>query len=384
MHSKIESAIARWLGAGIIDGTTGDRLRAFEELNERPGIHWSVVLAVSSGGVLLAAGILLFVAAHWDDLSPAQRFSLVLFLVAVFHVAGAWLSQRFRVLSTVMHAVGTTSLGAGIYMAGQIFNLDEHWPGGLLIWAAGAWLGWLLLRDWVQASLAALLTPAWLAGEWTVATELLRGGERVSSEGLLFLAITFLTARTSKESTPLQLSLTWIGGLALIPCTFLLIESGHVYFYRERSHVPTALLALAWTLALGLPLLTAFAFRGREAWKNLLALAWVVVLGTTAKDGAGQQQSVLAFAWSELGVYFWCALGSVILILWGLNESRRDMINLGIAGFAVTVITFYFSSVMDKLGRSVSLIGFGLVFLVVGWGLEKTRRRLMKRLEASP
>jgi len=32
-------------------------------------------------------------------------------------------------------------------------------------------------------------------------------------------------------------------------------------------------------------------------------------------------------------------------------------INLGVAGFALTVIIFYFSDVMDKLGRSASLIG---------------------------
>jgi uncharacterized membrane protein len=37
---------------------------------------------------------------------------------------------------------------------------------------------------------------------------------------------------------------------------------------------------------------------------------------------------------------------------------------------------------MDKLGRSVSLIGLGLLFLLCGWFLEKSRRRLLARLEA--
>jgi hypothetical protein len=35
-----------------------------------------------------------------------------------------------------------------------------------MLWALAAWLGWWLLRDWVQAALAAILTPAWLASEW--------------------------------------------------------------------------------------------------------------------------------------------------------------------------------------------------------------------------
>jgi len=85
--------------------------------------------------------------------------------------------------------------------------------------------------------------------------------------------------------------------------------------------------------------------------------------------------------WPELGVYAWCALGAIALVLWGLAEARRERINLGVAGFALTVSFFYFSSIMDKLGRSASLIGLGLLFLLGGWALERTRRLLIARLE---
>jgi uncharacterized membrane protein len=76
-----------------------------------------------------------------------------------------------------------------------------------------------------------------------------------------------------------------------------------------------------------------------------------------------------------------CALGSIGLIVWGLMEARKERINLGVAGFALTVLFFYFSNVMDKLGRSASLIGLGLLFLLGGWLLERTRRQLVARLE---
>ena len=68
-------------------------------------------------------------------------------------------------------------------------------------------------------------------------------------------------------------------------------------------------------------------------------------------------------------------------VAWGLWEARKERINAGIAGFALTVLAFYFSTVMDKLGRSASLIGLGLLFLAGGWLLEKARRRLVARLE---
>jgi hypothetical protein len=41
---------------------------------------------------------------------------------------------------------------------------------------------------------------------------------------------------------------------------------------------------------------------------------------------------------------------------------------------------FYFSSVMDKLDRSLGLIMLGVLFLAGGWLLERTRRRLVSSM----
>jgi uncharacterized membrane protein len=73
----------------------------------------------------------------------------------------------------------------------------------------------------------------------------------------------------------------------------------------------------------------------------------------------------------------WWALGAVGLVAWGVREGRGERVNFGAAIFAATVIAFYFSQVMDKLGRSASLVGLGLLFLAGGWALERVRRRLV-------
>jgi hypothetical protein len=59
----------------------------------------------------------------------------------------------------------------------------------------------------------------------------------------------------------------------------------------------------------------------------------------------------------------------------------QALVNLGIVGFAITVIWFYFSDIFDKLGRSLGLIGLGILFLAGGWALEKTRRRIVAGME---
>jgi uncharacterized membrane protein len=165
--NPLDKQLERWTSAGIVDASTAVRIRTFEESqgsSER--LRWPVLLALGLGGVLLCAGILLFVAAHWEELSPTARFSLVLFMVALFPVCGSLTAEKFPALSTTFHAVGTVCLGAGIFLSAQIFNLEENWTNGILLWAAGALAGWLLLRKWPHAALLAVLMPVWLVGRW--------------------------------------------------------------------------------------------------------------------------------------------------------------------------------------------------------------------------
>ena len=305
----------------------------------------------------------------------------MLFRSALFHAAGALLTKRFAALSTVLHAVGTATLGAGIFLAGQIFNLQEHWPGGLMLWAAGAWVGWWLRRDAAQAVFAALLTPAWLAGEWTVAAERIHRVGLVPTEGLLLLALTYLTARTAEQSDITRRALTVIGAIYVIPGALLVLFSREAFSSPREGPLSTTLEVVGWLVALGLPLLLAVWLRGRTAWMNVVAAFWVVVLGTLAVRMRSSTESLPAYGWHDLGPYVWCGVGSLGLVAWGLYEARKERINLGVASFALTVLFFYFSTVMDKLGRSVSLIGGGVLFIVGGWALERTRRQLVARVK---
>src|SRR5437870_2332238 len=105
--------ITRWIDAGVIDGETAIRIRAFEsQHSESTRLRWPVRLALLFGALTLGAGALLFVAAHWDALSPQVRFALVVSLVASFHVAGALTSERFPAMATALHVIGTIALGA--------------------------------------------------------------------------------------------------------------------------------------------------------------------------------------------------------------------------------------------------------------------------------
>ncbi len=384
MADTLKKRLERWVSAGVVDAGTASRLRTFEE-SQSSGerLRWPVLLAVALGGLLLCAGVLLFVGAHWDERSPAWRFTLVMILVAVFPLAGALTEERFPALSTTFHAIGTTCVGAGIFLTAQIFNLQEHWPSGILMWAIGALAGWLLLRHWTQAALLALLVPGWLVGEWEVRTQGFAVSNRLITEGLVLIAITYLSARTSQEDSATRRALAWIGGLAVLPLSLWAFAEGRGYWgwwWQNRPPVSSLLQITGWTIAICGPLGLAYALRKKAVWTNAVAAAWVLVIGTFRARNGDAGSNLPLFAWNSLGPYFWAGAGALGMVAWGLVERRRERINLGVAGFALTVIIFYFSNVMDKLGRSASLIGLGVLFLFGGWMLERTRRQLVARV----
>jgi uncharacterized membrane protein len=375
------------MDAGVIDAQAGARILAFETGQERrAALRWPVIVAMVLGGILLAAGVTLFVAAHWIELSPSVRFLLLILMVGVFHAGGALLVKRFPALSTTLHALGTATLGAAIFLTAQIFNLHENWATGVLLWAIGAAVGYFLLRDWPQAALLAILAPAWLISQWSITIRWHSGGDRPLAAGLILTALCYLSARVADEESTVRRTLVWIGGIALLPCVGIAVGIAIAEGVRSNywSPLPSGTLALGWAVAMTAPLLLALWVRGRAVWLNLLWAAWAYALTLAAARSSPFANAQYRHAFgATLALYFLCALGSVGLVAWGLNERRKERVNLGIAGFAISVLFFYFDSFMGKIGRSASLLILGVLCLAGGYALEVTRRRLMSRMEMS-
>jgi uncharacterized membrane protein len=354
MRIELESSLQRWMENQIIDAGQAERIRAFETGHRKA--RWPVVMALAFGGIMLAAGVLLFVSAHWDRLSPFNRMTVLVLALASFHLAGAFSRERFHALSVTMHAVGSVALGGAVFLAGQIFNLQEHWPSGVLLWAVGAVAAWLLLGDRPQMALVAILVPWWLVGEWTEWASS-RASFPIAASGILLLAICYFSVRDRW--------LVWIGGIALLPAVLIA-----AFAARERGVVAVGSPeAIGWAGVILISLAVAYAYRRAAAWMNMVAAVWVIGLTLIAE----QRLDVLLYAW--------CALGSAAMIAWGIHELRAERINLGMAGFALTIVFFFFSSVMDKLGRSASLISLGILFVAGSWYWEKLRRRLVAQVQ---
>jgi uncharacterized membrane protein len=369
-------SLDRWLRAGLLDESTAARIRAFEaERGQESRLGWPVRIAIALGGVLLGAGVLLFVEAQWDALSPLVRFALVLALVGGFHAAGAFACVRFPVLGYSLHALGSVSLGAGIFLCGQIFNLDEHWPGGVLLWAVGASAGFALLRSWPQLALTAVLWPAWLGSEWLERTDRIVNAPRPLAAGGLLLAIAYLSATLPAHQTSARRTLQWIGLIAFWPLLVATMATASESHHSSSAIQSQAWLAAGWILAVGIPLSVGYALHGARVWMHAIAAGWIVILVAICANAGGRMEK-------EPMLYLWCGLGAIGMIAWGVADSVSSRINLGIALFGLTVVTYYFTNVFDKLERSLSLVVMGVLFIGAGIVLERTRRRLVARVSA--
>jgi hypothetical protein len=284
-------------------------------------------------------------------ISPSLRLATLLAVVAVIHT-GAAFSGKFPALRITLHAVGTAALGGVIIR--QMLYQGEDWPLTMMLWAIGAWVGAWLLRDFVQFAFAAVLTPVWLLFQ---AYDANSDSAPWIAAFLTLVALVYLGANRANELSMWRNTLAAIGTAAVLPCAIAMVLMAG----DAKSS--------GWQLVL-IPVPVALLLRRFAGWPVVAWIAWVVF-----QMGAADSDIVVI-------KYLLAGAASVGLAGWGVAEVRKERVNLGFAGFVITVGLFYFHYAADKLDRSLGLIVLGVAFLAGGWQLERFRRALMKRLVA--
>lgn len=395
-----ELLLKRWQAAGVLDAEAATRIRVWESAQasaagfaapgprkeaQAEGMAWQGRVALILGGILLASGVVLFVSAHWDQLGPGMRYLLVMAMVFVFHLGGAIAREKYPATSSTLHAVGTISTGAAIALVGQIFNIEEHWPAAVLLWALAALFGWMLLRDQAQQTLTLLLIPSWLICEWSYSTANHVGFEVYCGRFLFVWAILYLTFFIGTEHRIVRGILFGVSMVAAVVGVILLLVSWR-YWWGMQPYPQLHLRVWGWIIIAALPILFSM-FRLRKSSVPVLAaivfsiaLPWCRRVWIEHYNYGGTTTGTFTRTEPNLAAYALMAVFCVFLIWWGVREASRGLVNLGIVAFGATVAWFYFSNLFDKMGRSLGLIGLGVLFLAGGWALEKTRRGLLAHM----
>jgi uncharacterized membrane protein len=378
--ADIDSLLNRWQTAGVLDAETAGRIRAHEAAQKKPaGLRWQVIVVLILGAILLACGVALFVSAHWDELGPFARLAVVLAMVSAFHLGGGWARERFHGLSTALHAVGTISTGAAIALVGQIFNIEEHWPAAVLMWALAALAGWALLHDEAQQTLALLLVPAWILSEFLYAAEGHIGENVYLGRFVIVWAVLYLTFFIGSKRKIVQGILFAVAAIA----AWQGIEALLVGWSStgSQTYLPLGIRTWGWVDFAVLPLFFAvFKFK-KSVVPVLVAIAFSLALPWCLRTWTESYNLGTAYrSEPNLAAHVLVAAFCVFIIWWGVRRVSQALVNLGVLGFAIAVGWFYFSDIWDKLDRSLGLIGLGILFLAGGWVLEKWRRKLVAHM----
>ena len=383
--ADFDALLNRWQKAGVLDAEAARRIRAFElELEHPAGLRWQGMVALILGALLLACGVILFVSAHWDDMGPGLRYTLVIGLVAVFHLGGAWAREHFHALSTALHAVGTVSTGAAIALVGQIFNIQEHWPAAILLWAIAAAAGWILLQDEAQQILTLLLFPAWILSEFSFAAQGHIGQNVYLGRFLIVWAVLYLTLFLGSRRKIAQGVLFAAAAIAALVGIVILLEGWRSW--GQMNYLPFGTRIWGWVDIAVLPLSVALVKLRKSLIPVAVAIAFSIALPWCQRiwtdvfdDGAGGH-SYYVNNEPNLAARALVAAFCTFIIWWGVRQTSKELVNLGMVGFAIAVFWFYYSDIFDKVGRSLGLIGLGILFLAGGWALEKMRRGLLTRM----
>ena len=251
-----------------------------------------------------------------------------------------------------------------------------------MLWALCALAGWALLGDQVQQTITLLLVPAWIICEWAARTDGYRGSEVFAARMATVFAAAYLTGFLTERKKLVFGVLFTVGCVAVIVGVSMLATPYSVWHdWQKDAQMPAHLMTFGWLFVALLPLLSAWRFNRPSVLPVAVVLFAAIVLPHLYY--ATKEYAPWNYDQPSLTAHALVAAVAAFLAWWGVRQRSRAMINYGVVCFALSVLWFYFSSVMGKLGRSFSLMLLGVLFLGGGWLLEKTRRKLVQHIEVA-
>jgi uncharacterized membrane protein len=394
--------------AGLITDEQRQKIVEHFQLKEDSGGKFLAIVS-SIGAVLIAAGITLLIAAHWNDIPRGVKIATGLLLMLSFHASGWWLSTlrsspatedgreaqgKYRKTGEALHLIGSCLFLANIALIGQIYNIVSRPPNAFLLWWIGiAALPWLL-RSKAQHVLLLLAFGIWFGFEVNE-----RGGLIYCESdrqillyallGLVYLGAGYcLRAAKFSEFAGVTEKLGLFAFLVFIyPLTWKEFFGGWENAEIRRWVFPTLGLFVLLPLAAGIRNLRALTSQWRWTWfaalLGMMVFMATVWFGCWQLDHAGESRH---YFWGESWSYLAGTLALFVFCLLqiqvGIQERSPYLVNLGVVFIALDIIAAYCDLFGSMARTGVMFLVSGIFLIVFGVYLEKKRRTLMKQIKS--
>jgi uncharacterized membrane protein len=381
--------------AGLITDEQRQKIIEHFQLKEDGGGKFLAIVSII-GAVLITAGIVLLISAHWNEIPRGVKIAAGILLMLGAHGGGWWLREaqgKYRRTGEALHLIGSCLFLANIALLGQIYNLVSRPPNAFLLWWIGlAALPWLL-RSKAQHVLLLLAFGIWFGlevnerGGWIYCE-----GERqvllYALLGLVCLGAGYCLRRgpfsefagvTEKLGLPAFL-------IFVYPLTWKEFFGWENSEFRQWFFPALGAFALL-LLAAGVNNLRELTRQWRWTWLAALAgmtmFMGAVWFGCWEINGpAGLRHFYQGESWSyltgTLALFVFCLLQIQV----GLQERSPFLVNLGVVFIALDIIAAY-CDLFGSMARTGAMFLISGIFLIVfGVYLEKKRRALMKQIKS--
>lgn len=413
-RKRLEADLVNWTHAGLLQPEQAAAIRRASNVDS--GLKLPSIFAML-GGLLLAAGVIAFVAANWQGIPRVAKLGGVIAAI-IAAIAVAWALNR-RGLARAADAASTCAtllFGAGVALVGQMYHLPADWPAGALLVGLGALAVAALMRSDGALVIALASGAAWLF------TSFSDSGGKLTPWYLVFLLPAFLLAmgrqgRAVHHAAVLALGL-WLLLVAAEPLSSAAFGSQLAYALAlaiasialgalalDKGWPPLFSAFLPWGLfgyvsALAAQLARIFDPRGVAGTANLplviagiaalIGIAALYRLSTDKRSGL-LLAAALATA-AAIPLQFWSGLGFLglgriivaallltsasLMVAAGATSGLRRVSVAGTAAFGLNVLVLLYVTVGSLMGQAVFFFVGGIALIVFAIYARKLLARL--------
>ncbi len=394
---RLPEEVTGWRRDGLI---TGPQARA---IMIRYGLSWAETdesrrrgrlsnVVMTLGALLTGIGVIIFVASNWDQIGRVARVVLLVATLASVYAAAVWANWRQHpLLSASLVFLGSLIFGANVFIVAQTYHVNAGSPQLLLFWAAGALASAYTAGSRPSMYLGVLCLLLWYVFQLVDWDTFSRGSEAAALSAAAFLPLGLLGFNLGAIHRSYPGLRRFAGAFANIGVITMFI--GLLAF--SFAEVWRSLGADSTERTSGgsfQPILAVYVGFSVAA---LFSLALVAMrLGATRQTMVHGMGVVLIWLSSLLVVFhpfdspgaYALAFNLVLLatVIWGVGLGiwmrQEPLINLSLIFFALQVMARYFDFFFALFDRSLVFIGAGVLLLVGGWIIERSRRVLIARM----
>ncbi len=372
----------------------------------RPNVSQALSIV---GAVLVGLGVILFMAANWQQIPAIIKLIAILGAVNLTNYFG-W-KLRFEPgnqpkMGAALLLLGSLFYGASIWLVAQIFNLDVNFPSGLLLWALGTLCAALATSTLPLGCMAAILGGMWLFANLTwearqslfflpdligYLTPALALAFHMKSRAISWIALVFSGIWLLSIMGPFNSVTVLLFGLGVTGAYFYIREKQPIleqpFLYVGTISTLSALLIatvdnfrtvqyiklpdVGALLALCLTILGVVAWKVPKFKEEMIVCAGLAVVGSLALGAQPEFSRVIGnvMLLAGIGAFIYTGL---------MRIQSAGMVNVALVFFVIDIIARYFDVFYTLMNRSFFFVCGGVLLMVVGTLTEKGRRTILE------